>query len=379
MYLRNYARQREVYRALYAGGSRYIPLCISLKNTFSINRWEYVTDWPYLLANEQAKAEGIRDIGSDQIPGIVLRFDPVPLLSMFGAEVVPVGGRPFAEPVFHSIEEAARLQVPSLDAGILPRIVRAIDWFRKNAPADIPLATPPETDPFDVLLLLFGSDVLLWMAEEPETIHHALRVITEAFIRVQRQWKTLLGEPPREKVTYLGNWIPGIRVAADALVNLSPAMIREFCWPVFSQIADEFGPILVHYCPSPGQKYYHVLPAVLECPHVLGVDTSGGVDYFDSPENPSRLSTQGVLIGDCGFKTPARFANTDIVAASTNINRFSFKEREWEQIEDWLARDFMQLSTTGQRGLILRTTVTSVAEGRELFALWQERLQMTAR
>jgi hypothetical protein len=164
-----------------------------------------------------------------------------------------------------------------------------------------------------------------------------------------------------------------VRVAADALVNLSPSMIREFCWPVFRRLEQELGKVLVHYCPAPGQKYYHVLKAVLECDSVLGVDTSGGVDYFDSPDNPMRLVPGGTLFADCAFASPPKYPNS--ASRSTNINRF--QERELAQIEDWLLGDFMQLSRSGKRGLVLRTSVNTVEEGRELFAFWQHLMAAT--
>ncbi len=372
MWLNDHASQREMFSSVYRGESTYIPLGISLKSTFSVNRWEYYDDWPRMLENELAKAEGIRAIGSDQIPTIVLRFDPVVLLSMFGAEVINVGGRPFSEPVFRHIEGTLGLTVPSLDAGILPRITEAIAWFRRNSPENMILVTPPETDPFDVLLLLFGSDVLLWMAEDPVPVKRALSVITETFIAVQHHGKQLLGEPQREKVTYLGNWIPGVRVAADAVVNLSPDMIREFCWPVFDRIAEEFGQVLVHYCPSPGQKYYHVVKPILDCPSVMGIDTSGGSDYFESPDNPQRLTMAGTLFADCGFNSPPHYPT--MTSSSTNINRW--QTLDWDKIDAWLDTDFMRLSQSKGRGLVLRTSVNTVEEGQELYGLWQERLRI---
>jgi len=367
MWLEGLQRQRDIYSDVFAGRRNYIPLCLSLKSLVSINRWEYYGDWQQMLDNELAKAEAVRAIGSDQIPTVVLRFDPVPLLSMFGATVIQVGGRPFAAPIFRTPEQAARLEAPSLDAGILSEIEKAIEWFRRRTPAGMVLVTPPETDPVDVLLLLFGSDVFLWMAERPDAVTHALNVITDAFIRVQQRWKALLGEPQFEKVTYLGNSIPGVRVAADALVNLSPAMIRQFCYPAFERIAEACGKVLVHYCPSPEQKYYHVMRPVLECPWTLGVDTSGGVDYFDAPANATRLLERGVLLADCAFHSKPEAGVVE--NASTNINRFH--ERSWDEMDEWLDTDFMRLARSGGRPLVLRAAVSSIAEGRELYQHWR--------
>ncbi len=359
-----------MYLDVYRGGTGYIPLCISLKDRVSINAWDYFLDHRRMFENELARAITVRDIASDMIPCVVLRYDPVVLTSLFGAEAENIGGRPMTPPLFDDIAAFA-WRIPRLDAGVMPELERAIRHFREHTPPDIVICTPPETDPFDVALLLFGSRLFLEMTDRPQLVEKALDVITDAFILVEERLKDLLGEPPREKVSYLGYYMPGIRVAADALVNLSPAMIRRFCYPVFEKLAAAFGKVMVHYCPSPGQKYYHVMKPVMDCPHVLGVDTSGGVDYFDSAENPQRLAPGPALAADCAFTPPGNRA--PVVDCSTNINRFT--EIPWSGIDDWLAGGFMQLSLHCRRGLILRCAVGSVEEGRELYRLWQTRLR----
>jgi hypothetical protein len=203
------------------------------------------------------------------------------------------------------------------------------------------------------------------MQDEPELVLRLLDVITDAFIRVQIHFKNLLEEPLREKVSYLGIALPGIRVAADALVNLSPAWIRRFCYPVFEKLAGSFGGVLVHYCPSPSARYYHVMKPVLECPHVLGVCTSGGVDYFEDERNPLRLSEGKTLVGECDLRL-----DDGAVAASASTNVNQFRMRRAGEFAAWLSSDFMRLSFEGRRGLILRTAVSSVEEGRRLYELW---------
>lgn len=362
---------RRRHLSVFAGTCRYIPLGLSLRNRFSINRYEYFTDHRKMFENEMEKALAVRAIGSDMIPCLALRHDPVVLLSMFGGEVENIGGRPMAAPVFASLDAARKLEAPGLEAGILPEIARACRYFRGHAPPDVALCTPPETDPFDVLLLLFGSSIFVEMNDRPELVDRALDVITTTFIEVQRYLKALVGEPAREKVTYLGTCIPGIRVAADALVNLSPGMIRRFAWPVFGRLADAFGGVLVHYCPSPALKYYHVVPPLLDCPSVLGIDTSGGIDYFDSEENPRRLATGTALVAECAFTRPGQPPSEP--DSSPNINRP--RERSWDEIDAWLNGEFMGLSRQGRRGLILRACVPSIEEGRELYALWREKFE----
>ena len=287
-----------------------------------------------------------------------------------GARVENVGGRPMIAPFLGGPSGIERLRPPGIDSGIVPEVVRTLRYFLENTPGDVAVVTPPELDPFDAALLMYGSGLFTLMNDEPALVGRLLELITDAFIRVQSHFKLLLEEPPREKVNYLGIAMPGIRVAADALVNLSPAAIARFCYPVFEKLAAAFGGVLVHYCPSPALRYYHVLKPVLECPHVLGVCTSGGVDYFDDPRNPARMFEGKTLIAECDLRLRGGEAAP---SASSNVNRFRL--RCAAEIPEWLRTGFMRLSLRGRRGLILRTAVSSVEEGRELYRVWRRAME----
>jgi hypothetical protein len=370
----HYDAARQAHLGTFAQRPGYVPLAIGLRSLYSINLWEYYTDPPAMLAHELEKARAVQSIGSDAIPSAVLRFDPVVVPSMFGAGVECVGGRPMIAPFLHSPRDIDNLAPPPVDAGIVPSVLQALDYFLQNTPEDIAVCTPPELDPFDAALLMYGSDLFTLMNDEPEHAIRLLDLITDAFICVQMLFKERLEEPPMEKVNYMGIVTPGVRVAADALVNLSPATIGRFCYPIFEKLAHAFGGVLVHYCPSPALRYYHVMKPVLECPHVLGVCTSGGVDYFEDAANPARLFEGRTLIGECDLRLDSRAA---AASASTNVNQC--RVRAAEEIPAWLDTDFMRLSFTGRRGLILRAAVSTVEEGQELYALWQRHVGHAAR
>jgi len=365
---------RKAHLESFAQQPGYIPLAICPRSLYSINLWEYYSDPRAMLAHELERARSVQAIASDAIPSVVLRFDPVVVPSMFGAHVESVGGRPMIAPFLHSPNAIDNLLPPPVDAGIVPTVLHAFEYFLQNTPDDIAVCTPPELDPFDAALLMYGSDLFTLMNDEPERANRLLDLITDAFIRVQLLFKQRLGEPPMEKVNYMGIATPGVRVAADALVNLSPATIRRFCYPIFEKLAAAFGGVLVHYCPSPALRYYHVMKPVLECPHVLGVCTSGGVDYFEDPANPTRLFEGKTLVGECGLRLDTRAA---AASASTNVNQC--RVRSASEIPAWLDTDFMRLSFSGRRGLILRAAVSTVEEGRQLYALWQRHVESAAR
>lgn len=351
---------------MFAGRGTYVPLGLSLRNAFSINRFEYLHDPEALLANELAKASAQAAIGSDIVPCLVVRHDPVVLPLLFGGEVANVGGRPMFEPFLPDLESLP-LAVPSLDAGIASQVYRTLEFFRSRAPAGMFVCKPPQLDPFDAALLMRGSDLLLEMVEQPAAVERLLRVVTEAFVALETRFKSIVGEPRHQSVTYLGTVIPGVRVAADSLVNLSPEMIRRFCFPIFERLAREFGGVLVHYCPSPVLKYYHVLATLCECPSVIGIDTSGGIDYFDHPDNPARLDPRLTQVADCALRRTETPSN--VPDRHPNINRFTV--RPWAGVPAWLGGDYMTRHRTQGRGVVLRATVDSIEEGRELLELWR--------
>lgn len=361
-----YDSVRRAHLAAFAHEPGAIPLAIGLRSLYSINLWEYYLDPRAMLEHELEKALAVKAIGSDAVPSVVLRFDPVVVPSMFGAEVENVGGRPMIAPFLKGPRDIEKLSPPAVDSGIVPRVLEGVDLFLSETPEEIAVCTPPELDPFDAALLMYGSDLFTLMVDEPELAARLIDLITDAFIRVQMLFKERLEEPQREKLNYMGVAMPGIRVAADALVNLSAATIRKFCYPVFAKLGEAFGGVLVHYCPSPALRYYHVMKPVVECPHVLGVCTSGGVDYFEDQKNPARLCQGTTLVGECDLRL-----NDDPAAASASTNVNQFRRRMVGQVEAWLGEDFMRLSFTGRRGLILRTAVSTVEEGRELHSRWR--------
>lgn len=305
MWLDRYSHIRKVHQNAYDFTGNYIPLGISMKDYYSNNSFEFFKDHEKMFENEMIKAQAVKSIASDMIPCIVLRFDPVLIPSMFGGKVVNVGERPWVEP-WMSIDDVKKLKKPSIDSGVMPRVVKAIEYFVKNAPDDVVICTPPEPFPFEIAVAMLGSSIYYEVYDRPELVEELLQIITATFIEVETLIKSLLQEPMKAKISYFGIYTPGIRMACDSIVNLSPDMIKSFLYPVFKEISNSFGRVMVHYCPTPTHKHYYVVDPILSCPDVLGIDTSGGIQYFDDSENPCRMRQHVTYIADCTFKDDKR-------------------------------------------------------------------------
>jgi len=366
-------RIRTRHLAAFERRSGYIPLSIFKRDLFSVNYWWYFQDYRAMFDAEMKKAEAMHAIGSDVIPTVVLRFDHVVLPSMFGAEIERIGDFPWVKPWLKP-EDIRGLELPPMDAGVIPRIDEAIGYFKQHTPPEYVICTPPELAPLDVAVAMFGSEIFTTFYEDPGLIRHLMEVLTRNFVQVARHFKSLLGEPAEETVSYLGTWMPGIRVAADSIVNLSPDMLRELVNPSWTLMARELGGVLVHYCPSPEMKYYHVIEPTLDCPEVIGIDQSGGIEYLEAEENPARLITGTTMVAEAAFARDE--GGPRVKDESTNINRLTAVR--WEDIGPWLESDFMSLSRDRRRGLILRARVDGVEEGRDLYGRWREHMETFA-
>jgi hypothetical protein len=265
------------------------------------------------------------------------------------------------------LEQVPKLRKPSIDSGIVPLVAEAVQYFRKHAPDGLVVCKPPETAPIEAAISAFGSGLFAAFYTDTDLAVKALDLFTENFIEVNRHFKRLLGEPPEETVTYSGTIVPGIRLAADTLVNLSPDMIRRFINPTWERIAEAFGGVLVHYCPSPDEKYYHVIEPTLDCPVVIGIDQSAGVEYLETKDNPQRLVENTTFVTEVAFR---KAGAVEVEDKATNINRLT--PIDWAQMESWWRSDFVQLSARKKRGLILRARVDSIGEGQELYGRWRE-------
>jgi hypothetical protein len=87
-------------------------------------------------------------------------------------------------------------------------------------------------------------------------------VITDTFIKVEREYKQILNERNEYRASFQYMFVPGLRIAADSNVMLAPDFIEEFEMPYLERIAGEFGPLAVHYCgnySTPGHQFADVL------------------------------------------------------------------------------------------------------------------------
>jgi hypothetical protein len=185
-----------------------------------------------------------------------------PIPSLFGCPMSIVADDVRVVPIIERIEQVWDMDVPSLDQGVLPKVIEHLEYYQKHAPAELPLAPPSEQSPFVIAYQLRGDDIFLDLFDHPEEVKKLLELITDAFIRVERKYKEVLNEEHGYRVSFQYLFVPGLRIAADSDVMLSSEFIEEFEMPYLKRIAGEFGALAIHYCgnrTTPGHQFADVL------------------------------------------------------------------------------------------------------------------------
>jgi uroporphyrinogen-III decarboxylase len=84
--------------------------------------------------------------------------------------------------------------------------------------------------PIPAAFALAGSNMLLWMATEPDRMHRLMNIVTESHIRCIKYFDELMGR----------STVHSVAMGSDTAEMLSPAMYREFVVPYYLRVWDEF-------------------------------------------------------------------------------------------------------------------------------------------
>ena len=118
-----------------------------------------------------------------------------------------------------------------------PRIARYVHVYH-----------PDFQSPIDTCELVWGSDVLLALYEEPELAHEFLDLLTETYIEAVRKWSAIhpfaFDLNAHWHLLHKGN----IMLRTDSGMNLSPAMYDEFIRPYEHRCLDACGGGVIHFC-----------------------------------------------------------------------------------------------------------------------------------
>lgn len=266
------------------------------------------------------------------------------------ATLQDVGPTPLA--VFESINDVAELDVPSLDAGIIPDVQRILRFYRERLPEWIHLVTPMPCGPFSVAMELRGMDIIYDLVDQPDLCRHLIEICALAQVRVEHAFRAITGAPPRQErhVTNFGILGAGRRLGEDSFVNLSPDMMRDFCLPGF-RLANERmgGRAHIHFCSLAHSRFEHVYPVLAASDDVTVVSSQFGFEYYEQhlEQLRGRLAVE-TFYGDAYGYVCSKFGS----------------------FANW-ANEFVPRFKDAS-GLVMYLSVSSVEEGRQVWAAWQE-------
>jgi len=245
-------------------------------------------DWPtYGFAEcwDDIEKNFISELGFSAYLGALLRDDRllyarpdygvVNIPELFGVpSIVTDEGRAMSEGLNDSasLEELLAGGVPDLEHGH-SRKVDAWYQFAREVLAQyeklskaIHFVLPDTQGPFDLACLVYGSEILTGVYDDPELVHRLLDMMTETFIAYNRRYKKIIGEPMESAYHICGLKLVrgGVRICDDSATLASAAIYRKFSKPYNSRAFQPFDGGWVHFCGNGN----HILPDILTTPGV---------------------------------------------------------------------------------------------------------------
>ena len=298
-------------------------------------------------------------VGSDVLPVTGMNhLGDVLIPSMFGAEqLVPdvvcatlqdVGATPLD--LLDSIEQVKTLQVPPMDAGLFPQLQAMGRYYRAHLPNWVHVVGTMPAGPFTTAMELRGSAILEDLLDEPELSMQLIALCARTQAIVEQQFRRATNTPIDRCFTNFGVAGAGLRLGDDSICNLSPKMIRQFCGPAYELVNEIWGGAgHVHCCSLENIRFEHLYGTLAEMPQVAVFSGQFGFEYYQEhlAELRGRLAIESFYGG-----------------------AYDYVCKQYGSFRNW-AREFVP-RFKDESGLVLYCQVSSLEEGKEVWAIWQE-------
>jgi hypothetical protein len=345
-----------------------IPLGIHVANPEYAKDLDY-SKWldpePYLEFQTRMLADTLT-VGSDLMPAVAINhLGDVVIPSMFGAKLLmPKSGSetyqeagatlqnvgPTPYPVLSDIQEVAELKMPSLDAGIVPGVEKIIRFYRENLPPWVHVVAPMPIGPFSTAMELRGSEILIDLVDHPGLCRRLLSMCEHLQVGVDQKLRGLAGTSLDKFITNFSIHTVGLRLGDDSIVNLSPAMIHQFCLPAYGSVNQSYGGRdHIHFCSLAHSRFEHIYEALAPASEVTVVSSQFGFEYYEQHVDELR---------DC------------LAIESFYGDAYKYVCQKYGSFRDWA--NYFVPRFKNESGLVLYCQVDSLEEGHEVWAAWQE-------
>ncbi|MHB8962338.1 MAG: hypothetical protein ACYC5K_04215 [Saccharofermentanales bacterium] len=347
----DYRDLRKIHYMCFNGESGYIPLAVKAGggSPSEYTLWDGMNNPQKTIDHFLSANENSMKIRSDWVPVIESNFLESLIPSLFGAQVYQSpGGLVDVRAFIDDISDTVKMQADDLMTGQTEDALLHLRYLREHPIENVKVLMSRFASPLDYAVMMRGGNFYLDMMTDPELAKEFMAKIADVTIRTIRLFKSEMKEADDTQVTIRGFHFPGIRLTGDAVVNLSPVMIRDFMYPLYSRFAEEFGSVMLHYCTSPAPAG-HVLPALADCPGIRCVDNWHGYNTFF---NKNR---EGIL--------------QDRISVCTDLSLDQLGD-----IHGLLTGDpfFSAVPRKGGRGIAATVVAEDIESGQDLFDRWTD-------
>ena len=213
-------------------------------------------DWSW--RKYQIQCEQTQWLADDSLPFLDIYTGTEIFAEAFGCRVHrPSGDMPFALPLVHSAEEAARLPVPDLDAPPLATAFHIAQELRARAGSGALVRLPDIQSPMDIAALIWDkSSFYPAMVNEPEAVLALAEKVSRVVVAFLEEWFRQFGQ---EFIAhYPDYYMPyGITLSEDEVGAVSPAMFQRFFLPELTELSRHFGSMGMHCCANSMHQWKH--------------------------------------------------------------------------------------------------------------------------
>jgi len=154
-----------------------------------------------------------------------------------------------------AIRAALDAGLPDVRAGLGAKVLEMARHFMAikarypNIGRFVHVYHPDLQGPMDICELLWGSEIFLALVDTGELVHAMLELITETYTAFMVAWHEVVPPPADGRTVHWAMMHRGtLMIRDDSAMNLSPAMVDEFCLPYDRKLLDAFGGGAVHFC-----------------------------------------------------------------------------------------------------------------------------------
>lgn len=199
--------------------------------------------------------------GSGAMLNVRCNYGSSILPSLFDAEIFLMDHEhdtlPTTKPIPGGLDGIHKLLdagIPDLNRGFGERVFTMGHYFQEllapypNLRRHVAIYHPDLQGPMDVCEVLCGSDIFLYLVDEPDLMHDLLDLVTEAYAAFMRRWRKIVPHTGHEARHWGFLHRGAIMLRDDSAMNLSPDMFMEFIFPYNQRLFDLFGGGGDHFC-----------------------------------------------------------------------------------------------------------------------------------